>query len=252
MDAGAEAPRSASRARRAPRRRPDLSLLEERIGHRFADHGLLTRALTHVSAASGAGSYQRLEFLGDRVLGLAVADGLYAALPRADEGDLSRRLSGLVRRESCAAVAAAWDVGTHLHLGGGEVHGGGRHNAAILADVCEAILGAIFLDAGYAAAKAVIDRAFAAGDQTEGTRSRDPKSALQEWAQGKGWPTPTYAVVERAGPDHAPSFRIEARVAGVEPGLGVGGSKRLAEQEAARALLIREGLWADDAAAAQE
>jgi ribonuclease-3 len=234
------------RRKRGLRRRPDLSVLEERIGHRFADRDLLVRALTHVSATNGGGSYQRLEFLGDRVLGLAVADGLYNALPGADEGDLSRRLSSLVRRESCAMVANAWEVGPHLNLGGGEVHGGGRRNSAILADVCEAILGAIFLDAGYPAAKAVIDRAFEADRQTEGTRSRDPKSALQEWAQAQGWPTPVYEVVERAGPDHAPQFRIEARVTGVAPGIGIGGSKRLAEQNAARALLVREGLWTGD------
>ncbi|ACL62100.1 ribonuclease III [Methylobacterium nodulans] len=240
--------------RRGKRRadRPDLSTLEEKIGHRFADQELLVRALTHVSAATGPESYQRLEFLGDRVLGLAVADGLFAALPGADEGDLSRRLSGLVRRESCAAVATAWDVGPHLKLGAGEVYGGGRRNPAILADVCEAILGAIFLDAGYEAAKTVIDRAFAAGNEVEGTRTRDPKSALQEWAQGLGLPTPTYAVVERAGPDHAPIFRIEARVLGVAPGVGVGGSKRLAEQEAARLLLMREGVWRDEGAAGTE
>ncbi|MGY2048417.1 ribonuclease III [Methylobacterium sp. JK268] len=230
----------------------DLSALEARIGHVFADKDLLRRALTHVSAGSGLESYQRLEFLGDRVLGLAVADGLYAALPEADEGDLSRRLSGLVRRESCAAVAGTWDVGPHLKLGAGEVHGGGRRNPAILADVCEAILGGIFLDAGYDAAKAVIDRAFGAAGEAEATSGRDPKSALQEWAQGLGLPTPTYAVVERAGPDHAPIFRIEARVSGVEPSLGVGGSKRLAEQEAARLLLVREGVWREEAAAATE
>ncbi|ACA20868.1 Ribonuclease III [Methylobacterium sp. 4-46] len=240
--------------RRGRRRaeRPDLSALEGRIGHAFDDKDLLARALTHVSAGAGEESYQRLEFLGDRVLGLAVAEGLLRALPGADEGDLSRRLSGLVRRESCAAVAQAWEVGPHLRLGAGEVHGGGRRNPAILADVCEAILGAIFLDAGYAAAKAVIDRAFAAAEEAEGPRGRDPKSALQEWAQGLGLPTPTYAVVERAGPDHAPIFRIEARVAGVAPSLGVGGSKRLAEQEAARLLLRREGVWREEGTPATE
>ncbi|MBY0296714.1 MAG: ribonuclease III [Methylobacterium sp.] len=248
--AGGPAPADGRARVKRRRERPDLAALQERIGHSFRDAGLLQRALTHVSAGSGLDSYQRLEFLGDRVLGLAVADGLFAALPGADEGDLSRRLSGLVRRESCAAVAGAWDVGPHLKLGSGEVHGGGRRNAAILADVCEAILGAVFLDAGYEAAKAVIDRAFAAGNETEGTRTRDPKSALQEWAQGLGLPTPTYAVVERAGPDHAPIFHIEARVSGVAPGLGIGGSKRLAEQEAARLILVREGVWRQEEGAA--
>ncbi len=242
-----------ARARKGARARPDLSVLEERVGHRFRDRSLLIRALTHVSAASGSGgSYQRLEFLGDRVLGLAVADGLFAALPDADEGDLSRRLSGLVRRESCAAVATAWDLGPHLKLGLGEVHGGGRRNTAILADACEAILGAVFLDAGYDAAKAVIDRAFAAGEETGGTRSRDPKSALQEWAQARGLAPPTYVVAERSGPDHAPRFYIEARLAGLAPALGVGSSKRLAEQEAARLLLVREGVWENEPGTGQD
>ncbi|MEH3146901.1 MAG: ribonuclease III [Methylobacterium frigidaeris] len=241
-------PPPSGRARKGFRPRPDLSLLEERVGHQFQNKALLIRALTHVSAASGSGgSYQRLEFLGDRVLGLAVADGLFRALPDADEGELSRRLSSLVRRESCAAVATAWNVGPHLKLGLGEVHGGGRRNAAILADACEAILGAVFLDAGYEAARAVIDRSFAAAREGEGSRSRDPKSALQEWAQARALAPPTYVVTERSGPDHAPRFCIEARLAGLAPGLGVGGSKRLAEQEAARLLLIREGVWENDA-----
>lgn len=137
-------PRTSARTRRAHKPRPPLGVLEARIGHSFADQSLLTRALTHTSKAAGrGGSYQRLEFLGDRVLGLAVADRLYAAFPEADEGDLSRRLAALVRRETCAMVAAAWDVGPHLILGQGEVMGGGRRNQTILADVCEAILGAI-------------------------------------------------------------------------------------------------------------
>ncbi|KAB1076037.1 ribonuclease III [Methylobacterium planeticum] len=238
-----DAARPSSRARRAHRPKPALGILEERIGHSFADPDLLVRALTHVSKAAGrVGSYQRLEFLGDRVLGLAIADLLYASFPDADEGDLSRRLAGLVRRETCAAVATAWEVGPHLVLGPGEVMGGGRRNQTILADVCEAILGAVFLDAGYAKAKDLVEAAFRPAQNTGAPRGRDAKSALQEWAMGRGLPIPLYEVVERSGPDHAPLFRIAARVAGVEPGLGEGASKRLAEQEAARAVLLREGI----------
>ncbi|WP_375456936.1 ribonuclease III [uncultured Methylobacterium sp.] len=238
-----DAARPSARARRAPRPKPDLSLLEARIGHSFADPSLLARALTHVSKAAGrAGSYQRLEFLGDRVLGLAIADRLYAAYPDADEGDLSRRLAGLVRRETCAAVATAWDVGPHLVLGQGEVLGGGRRNQTILADVCEAILGAVFLDAGYEAARAIVEAAFRPAEPTGAPRGRDAKSALQEWAMARGLAIPLYEVVERSGPDHAPRFRIAARVDGLEPGVGDGPSKRLAEQEAARTVLAREGI----------
>lgn len=234
-----------SSARRAPRPKPALSVLEARIGHVFADGRLLSLALTHVSKAGGArrtGSYQRLEFLGDRVLGLAIADLLYEAFPQSDEGDLSRRLAGLVRRETCAAVATAWDVGPHLALGPGEVQGGGRRNQTILADACEAILGAVFLDAGYGAAKTLVDAAFAPSRETAAPRGRDAKSALQEWAMSRGLPVPVYDVVERSGPDHAPLFRIAARVAGIAPGHGTGPSKRLAEQEAARLVLGREGV----------
>ena len=206
------AARANARSRRAHKPRPPLSALEERIGHSFADQVLLTRALTHTSKASGrGGSYQRLEFLGDRVLGLAVADRLYGAFPEADEGDLSRRLAALVRRETCAVVAASWEVGPHLILGQGEVMGGGRRNQTILADVCEAILGAIYLDAGFDAARAVVEAHFRPGEPTAAARGRDAKSALQEWAMGRSLPIPTYAVVERTGPDHAPRFRIAVR-----------------------------------------
>ena len=237
------AERASSRARRAHKPRPPLSELEARLGHSFADRELLTRALTHTSKAGGrGGSYQRLEFLGDRVLGLGVADILYAAFPEADEGDLSRRLAGLVRRETCAAVAAAWEVGPHLILGQGEVMGGGRRNQTILADVCEAILGAVFLDSGYGAARALVESHFRPAEPTAAPRGRDAKSALQEWAMSRGLPIPDYTVVERTGPDHAPRFRIAAQVEGLEPAHGEGTSKRIAEQEAARALMEREGI----------
>ena len=237
--------RPSARARRTHKPRPALAVLEERIGHRFADQTLLTRAVTHTSKATGRGSsYQRLEFLGDRVLGLAVADRLYAALPDADEGDLSRRLAGLVRRETCAMVAVSWEVGPHLILGQGEVMGGGRRNQTILADVCEAILGAVYLDAGFEAARVIVETHFQPMEPPAAHRGRDAKSALQEWAMGRSLPIPVYAVVERSGPDHAPQFRIAVQVEGLEPGHGMGTSKRIAEQEAARTLMEREGIGA--------
>jgi len=229
------------------RRKVHPDELQERLGYPFRNPELLLRALTHVSAPNGGeGSYQRLEFLGDRVLGLAIAEMLYAAYPDASEGELSRRLAELVRRETCAEVALAWDLGAYVKLGLGEVHAGGRRNQTILADVCEAIIGAVFLDGGYTTAKALVESAFGVLLSAPRRPLRDPKSALQEWAQGRGWPTPTYAIVERAGPDHAPRFRVVAHVKGIESGHGLGASKRAAEQEAARSLLIREGVWTED------
>ena len=223
------------------RPRPDNAALEARIGHSFTNRALLDEALTHVSG--GVSSYQRLEFLGDRVLGLSVADLLHRAYPGASEGELSQRLADLVRRETCAEVAALWDVGPHLRLGAGEVHAGARRNATILADACEAIIGAVFLDAGYETARALVERSFGAHVAAPRRPLRDPKTALQEWAQGRGLPTPTYVLLGRSGPDHAPEFRIAAQVGGLADGVGQGASKRAAEQEAARNLLVREGVW---------
>jgi ribonuclease-3 len=229
------------------RRKASLDDLQARLGYFFSDLGLLERALTHVSAAAGgpAQSYQRLEFLGDRVLGLAVADLLFAAFPDAPEGELSRRLSELVRKESCAEVADRWDLGAHLRLGTGEVQSGGRRNRTILADATEAVIGAVFLDGGFPIAKALVQRAFAESLAAPRQAMRDPKSALQEWVQGRGLAAPRYTVVEQIGPDHAPQFRIMVTVDGLEGALGSGQSKRVAEQDAARHVLMREGVWTE-------
>jgi ribonuclease III len=232
------------------RRKADPAELEARLGHAFRDPDLLTRALTHVSGARGGESYQRLEFLGDRVLGLAVAEMLVRAFPRATEGELSQRLSDLVRREACAVMAESWDVGPHLILGTGEVQSGGRRNRAILADAAESILGAVFMDAGYEPARALVERALAVQVTAPRTPPRDPKTALQEWAQGLGRPTPVYVIVERSGPDHAPHFHVAARVDGTEQAIGTGGSKRAAEQDAAQRILLREGVWQEQGEAA--
>jgi ribonuclease-3 len=225
------------------RRKSDPAELQARLGHVFADPDLLTRALTHVSGARGGQSYQRLEFLGDRVLGLAVSEMLVRAFPHATEGELSQRLSDLVRREACAAIAEAWDVGPHLILGTGEVQSGGRANRAILADAAEAILGAVFMDAGYEPARALVERAVAEQVREPRKPPRDAKTALQEWAQGLGRPTPVYVMIERSGPDHAPRFQVAARVKGAEQAIGTGSSKRAAEQDAAQQILMREGVW---------
>jgi ribonuclease III len=233
------------------RRKPDIAVLEAKIGHGFADPELLAQALTHVSAAGGAyaKSYQRLEFLGDRVLGLAVADMLYATFPKASEGDLSRRLSELVRKETCADVAASWGIGPYLRLGGGEVQSGVRKNRSVLADACEAVLGAVFLDGGYPAARGVVERAFSERMKAFQKPPSNPKAALQEWTLGRGLGTPLYETVEQFGPHHAPRFRIAVRIEGFEAAMGQGSSKRAAEQDAAQNLLVREEIWtAADAA----
>lgn len=224
----------------------DIRALEARIGHDFADRNLIVSALTHVSAAAGRKreTYQRLEFLGDRVLGLAVSEMLYAAFPAAGEGELSRRLAGLVRKESCAEAALAWGVDSCVLLG--EIERQAKTpNMTILGDVCEAIIGAVFLDAGYEAAKAVVLGAFGERMHAPGRPLRDPKTALQEWAQARGLATPLYRETERSGPDHAPEFTIAVEVPGYRHAEAKGSAKRLAEQAAAAAFIAREGIGKD-------
>jgi ribonuclease-3 len=228
------------------RQNRDLKLLEERIGHVFADGKLIAAALTHVSAAAGIHreTYQRLEFLGDRVLGLVISEMLYETYFEADEGELSRRLAGLVRKESCAEVALAWGAEAHIRLGDSEKQAGSA-NMAILGDVCESIIGAVFLDAGYGAAKAVVAAAFGARMRSPERPLRDPKTLLQEWAQARGLPTPLYRETARSGPDHAPEFTISVEVPGYPLAEAKGFAKRLAEQAAAAAFIAREGIGQD-------
>ena len=229
----------------------DLGDLEAVLGVAFKDRTLLERALTHVSAArSGEArldSYQRLEFLGDRVLGLAVAGMLYRAFPDAEEGELSQRLADLVRRETCAEVAIEWTLGAFLRLGPGEAQSGGRKKAAILADICEATIGAVYLDGGFDAARDLVERTWKPRMLNPVRPLRDAKTALQEWAQAQGLPAPLYREIARSGPDHAPDFTIAAEVETLQPASGSGSSKRLAEQAAAVSFLKREGVWSEGA-----
>ena len=231
------------------RRRRSTAGFEERIGYRFEDAALLEQALTHISALTGArnraGSYQRLEFLGDHVLGLVVSDMLFRAFAKADEGEMSRRLADLVRKEACADVARAIDLGEAIRLGASEVNAGGRARTAILADVCEALIGAVFIDGGYPAASALIERLWSERMRTPARPLRDSKTVLQEWAQARGLPTPAYREVERKGPDHDPEFRVTVELPDIAPAEGLGRSKRAAEQAAAAALLTRAGIKAD-------
>ncbi len=223
-----------------------LDALEARIGHRFADRGLLVRALTHTSAVGNAAeSYQRLEFLGDRVLALTVAGMVYRAFPRADEGELARRLNALVKRETCAEVARELKLGEAVRLGSGEAQSGGRAKSAILGDIAEALIAAIHLDAGFEVASAFVERHWSERMMTARGPLRDAKTTLQEWLQGRGLAAPTYRQISRTGPDHDPLFTIAADLVGVEGEHGTGRSKREAEQNAATRVLVREGLWKD-------
>ncbi len=229
-----------------------LDAFEGRLAYAFGDRGLLARALTHTSAVAESGlarhaSYQRLEFLGDRVLALAVAGMLSRSYPRASEGELARRLTGLVRNETCAEVAIELDIGAVLRLGEGEARSGGRSKAAILGDVCEAVIGAVHLDGGFDPALALIERLWRSRMLNWSGPLRDAKSTLQEWAQGRGLATPNYVVSEQSGPHHAPRFVVTVEVDRATPASGEGASKREAEQNAAAEMLVREGIWKAEA-----
>jgi ribonuclease-3 len=222
--------------------------LERRLGYRFRDRELLVSALTHSSArAEGLrpSDNERLEFLGDRVLGLAVAQMLLEAFPGAKEGDLARRFNALVRKQTCAEVAREIGLGQFLVLSAGEADSGGREKDTILGDACEAVLGAIFLDGGFLKARTVILRYWKPDRQSERQAQRDPKTMLQEWAQGRGHPLPRYTELQREGPHHAPRFTAEVRIPQVASASGTGPSKRAAEQDAARRLLASQGIMVD-------
>jgi ribonuclease-3 len=230
------------------RKPKNWALLEERIGYRFADKTLLEKAMTHISALSGGSrtnSYQRLEFLGDHVLGLVISDMLYRAFPKANEGELSRRLSDLVRKETCADVARAMELGPALKLGNSESSAGGRLRSTILADVCEALVGAVFLDGGYPSAEGLVERFWKERMLKPPRPLRDPKTILQEWAQARGLPTPAYKELARTGPHHNPKFKIAVELPDQPAAEGIGSSKRAAEQAAAAQMLIAVGIAPD-------
>ncbi len=219
--------------------------LEEAVGYKFKSEPLLERALTHASVRSGRSTRadnERLEFVGDRVLGLAVAEMLSESFPDANEGELARRYNRLVRGEACARVARRIGLGPSLILSDSEAESGGREKDTILADAMEAVLGAIFLEAGFDKARNVVRQLWQDTIEHAPQVSADPKSALQEWSQGRGLELPVYVEVARKGPDHAPRFTSEVRITGVAAARGEGASKRAAEQAAASALLAREGV----------
>lgn len=212
--------------------------LASTLDYRFDDPHLFAQALTHRSA-SGA-SNERLEFLGDAVLDFVVSEIVYAAVPGADEGDLSRLRASLVKDTSLANLAAEIGLGEHLTLGGGERKSGGHRRDSILADALEALFGAVFLDAGYSAAKSIIVRTF--GDRLvnlpDPRELRDPKTRLQEWLQAHKLPLPDYELVEVSGEAHKQRFEVRCSVTGIKPVThGKSSSRRRAEQKAADRML---------------
>ncbi|MBV9332168.1 MAG: ribonuclease III [Alphaproteobacteria bacterium] len=219
---------------------PASTDLEQRLGHRFRDRELLKRALTH-SSANATRSNERLEFLGDRVLGLVAAERLHDLYPDDPEGALALKFNALVRREACAAAAEAAKLSSHLILANAEAGSGGRQKLAILAGACEAIVAALYLDGGMDAARRFIECYWREAFAGLGSDMRDPKTALQELAQARRTrpSAPVYRLLRREGPDHAPRFFVEVSVKGEDPETGEGNSKREAEQVAAGKLLAR-------------
>lgn len=221
-----------------PAHRPSPQSLEPLLGHRFARPALLAEALTHPSAASPVrADNQRLEFLGDRVLGLVIAEALHSAYPGEAEGTLAPRLNALVRRETLAEIATEIGLGAHLTLGRSESISGGRRKIAILADAMEAVIAALYLDAGLDAARRFILDRWHARLHAPAEAPQDAKTRLQEWAQGRGLAPPVYRVLGREGPDHAPLFTIEAGLSTGEAARADAPSKKAAEQAAAARLL---------------
>ncbi len=218
----------------------DLAAFAARIGHEFRRPELLLRAVTHSSMASATRrSNERLEFLGDRVLGLAIAEALFSGDRGAAEGLLAPRFNALVRQETCADVAREVGLGDVLKLGRSEMMTGGRRKEALLGDAMEAVIAAVYLDAGFDAARDMVLRLWGARVGAAATQARDAKSALQEWAQARGMALPVYAVLARAGSDHEPLFTVEVRLDNDAAATAQAGSKRAAEQAAAQALLAR-------------
>lgn len=218
----------------------DLLALQGRIGHSFGQPELLLRAVTHASISSATRpDNQRLEFLGDRVLGLVMAEALLAADPKATEGQLAPRFNALVRKETCAEIAREIGLGDVLKLGRSEMMSGGRRKEALLGDAVEALIAAVHTDAGFDAARRLILRLWGGRIAAVAEDARDPKTSLQEWAQARGLALPAYTETGRDGPDHQPMFTVTVTLEGGAAASARAGSKRVAEQAAARALLDR-------------
>lgn len=229
-----------------PQRKPiDFATLAQKLGHVFSDPALLQDALTHPSLPTAKSShrttrtspYERLEFLGDRVLGLVIAHWLYNLFPDAPEGELAKRHAHLVNRDTLKEIALALHLDEHLRLARGENANAARKNLAVLSDAMEGVIGALYLDAGQDVAESFIKRYWKDWIVGEVAPPDDPKTALQEYAQSKALPLPQYSIIERTGPSHAPKFLIQVAVKGFDPVIAEGGSKREAEKKAAALLL---------------
>lgn len=220
--------------------------LTDILGYRFNKMELLELALTHSSARVASNisfDNERYEFLGDRVLGLAISDLLIKKFPNEDEGDLAKRYNALVRKETCCAVSKQIGIGDYVIMSDSERASGGAEKETILADVCEALLGAIYIDAGFPAAQDFINRFWTSHLENTDQVPADPKSSLQEWAQAHRKELPLYTEVCREGPDHEPTFTTKVSIDGIEPEIGIGSSKRIAEHNAATNMLKREKIW---------
>lgn len=218
----------------------DLKAFQTRLGHEFERPELLLRALTHGSVSSPTRpDNQRLEFLGDRVLGLVMAEAMLARDKKASEGQLAPRFNALVRKETCADVARQIDLGAVLRLGRSEMISGGRRKQALLGDAMEAVIAAIYVDAGFEVAQDVVLGLWGERIASVEADARDPKTALQEWAQARKQNPPSYVELARSGPDHAPVFTIAVRLESGQEAQAEANSKRLAEQAAAKTLLDR-------------
>ena len=218
--------------------------MAERTGQEFADAERLQRALTHASARGSAGTdYERLEFLGDRVLGLVVAEFVFATFPRATEGELSLRLNALVNAETLAEIAGEIGLADFIRAGRELRALSGAKRVNIRADAMEALIAAVYLEGGLDAARRFIRRFWGPRMTAHVEARRDPKTELQEWAHRVSGETPVYRTVGREGPDHDPLFTVAVRLGERELARGDGKSKREAEQAAATAILIREGVW---------
>lgn len=218
----------------------ELRVFQTRLGHEFRQPDLLTRAVTHASIGTPTRpDNQRLEFLGDRVLGLVMAEALLQADPEAKEGQLAPRFNALVRKETCADVAREIGLGEVLKLGRSEMLTGGRRKEALLGDAMEAVIAAVYLDAGFETARALVQRLWGKRIARVEPDARDAKTSLQEWAQARGMPPPAYLETARSGPDHAPVFTLRVTLEDGQSAEATAASKRVAEQAAARALLER-------------
>ncbi|RIY01340.1 ribonuclease III [Aureimonas flava] len=227
-----------------------LIRLEGRLGVRFSDRARLERALTHSSLKRSAtdASYERLEFLGDRVLGLVIAQRLFETHPKSDEGDLSLRLNSAVSAQTCALVADEIGLAEFIRHGSDLKRAAAGKNRSIRADVVEALIAAIYLEHGLEAARAFVLERWAPHLEGPQVARRDPKTELQEWAHRRAGAPPAYELLDRSGPDHEPVFTVRATIPDVAPAEGRGPSKRVAEQRAAEVILLREGVWEPETA----